>query len=82
MFNLGNSQGTSVLEVIRSVERVTGASVQFEIGPKRAGDPPVLVGSSERIGRDLGWRPRHASIDTIVETAWRWHSSHPEGYDR
>ncbi len=81
VFNLGNSQGTSVLEVIRSAERVTGAAVPFEIGPRRPGDPPVLVGSSERIRRELGWKPRHAGIDAIVETAWRWHSSHPQGYN-
>ena len=81
-FNLGNSQGTSVLEVIRAVERVTGGSVPFEVGPPRPGDPPVLVGSSERIERELGWKPRQGSIDAIVQTAWRWHRDHPEGYGK
>jgi UDP-glucose 4-epimerase len=79
-FNLGNSQGTSVLEVIRSVERVTGKPVPMQMGPPRAGDPPMLVGSSERIAGSLGWSPRHGDIDTIVETAWRWHRDHPQGY--
>ncbi len=79
-FNLGNSQGTSVLEVIRAVERVTGTAVPMQMGPPRAGDPPMLVGSSERIAGSLGWSPSHGDIDTIVETAWRWHRDHPEGY--
>jgi UDP-glucose-4-epimerase GalE len=79
-FNLGNSQGTSVLEVIRAAERVTGVAVPFEVGPPRPGDPPVLVGSSDRIEAELGWKPLHGDIDAIVRTAWRWHRDHPEGY--
>ena len=79
-FNLGNAQGTSVLEVIASAERVSKKRVPYAIGPRRAGDPPVLVGSSERIQKLLGWRPRHASIDAIVASAWGWQESHPHGY--
>ena len=79
-FNLGNSRGTSVLEVIRAAERITGKTVPFEVGPPRPGDPPVLVGSSEGIRSELGWQPRHGSIDAIVETAWGWHREHPKGY--
>jgi UDP-glucose 4-epimerase len=79
-FNLGNANGTSVLEVVRAVERLGGRPVPHRIGARRAGDPPVLVGSSERISGELGWRPRHASIEAIVATAWRWHESHPLGY--
>jgi UDP-glucose 4-epimerase len=79
-FNLGNSRGTSVLEIIRAVERVGKRKVPFERGPRRPGDPAVLVASSESIGKTLGWRPRFASVDAIVETAWRWHETHPKGY--
>jgi UDP-glucose-4-epimerase GalE len=79
-FNLGNATGTSVLEVVRAAERVGGRPVPHRIGARRPGDPPVLVGSSERIGRELGWQPQHAAIDDIVATAWRWHETHPRGY--
>ena len=79
-FNLGNERGTSVLEVIKSVESVTGRKVPYRIGPRRAGDPPMLVGSSSRIQAALGWRPRHADIDAIVGTASRWHEAHPHGW--
>ena len=79
-FNLGNELGTSVLEVIASAERVTGKPVPTAIGPRRPGDPPVLVGSSAKIKRVLGWQPRHAAIDQIVATAWAWHRAHPAGF--
>lgn len=79
-FNLGNSQGTSVREVIAAAEAVTGRPVPHEIADRRPGDPPMLVGSSERIARELGWKPALGDIETIVRTAWEWHSAHPEGY--
>jgi UDP-glucose 4-epimerase len=79
-FNLGNCQGTSVREVIRTAEQVTRRRVPFTVVSRRAGDPPVLVGSPERIQAELGWRPRYSDIATIVRTAWKWHSEHPEGY--
>ncbi len=79
-YNLGNQAGTSVLEVIRAVEKVTGKKVPYEIGARRAGDPPRLVGSSALIAEKLGWKPKFGDIDTIVETAWRFHESHPNGY--
>lgn len=79
-FNLGNGQGFSVREVIRTVEEVIGAPVPIVEASRRPGDPPVLVASSERIRQVLGWRPQYASLHQIVETAWRWHASHPEGY--
>ncbi len=75
-YNLGNGQGFSVKEVIASAERVTGRSVKVQVGPRRAGDPPSLVGSAEKIRRELGWTPRHADIDGIVGTAWRWLNRH------
>ena len=79
-FNLGNSAGTSVLEVIRAVEKVGGRPVPYKLGPRRPGDPPVLVASSEAITRALSWAPRFGDIESIVESAWRWHESHPQGY--
>ncbi|MHC5063891.1 MAG: UDP-glucose 4-epimerase GalE [Planctomycetota bacterium] len=79
-FNLGNSAGTSVLEVIRAVEEVSGEKVPYEIGDRRAGDPPRLVGSSELVSSELGWQPQLGDIHQIVETAWKWHRAHPRGY--
>ena len=79
-FNLGNCAGTSVREVIAAVERVSKKRVPQLVTERRPGDPPVLVGSPAKIQRELGWQPRHAEIDTIVATAWQWHSAHPEGY--
>jgi UDP-glucose-4-epimerase GalE len=79
-YNLGNGRPTSVKAVLDSVERVTGRKVPFAVAPRRAGDPAVLYASSERIRRELGWRPRYEEIDTIVETAWRWREAHPNGY--
>jgi UDP-glucose 4-epimerase len=79
-YNLGNGHGASVRELIASVERVTGRPVAQVAGPRRAGDPAILVASSARIMRDLGWRPRLAHLDDIVATAWHWHRTHPRGY--
>jgi UDP-glucose 4-epimerase len=79
-FNLGNGRGYSVREVVGAVERVVGRSVPIVEGPRRPGDPPILVASSERIRRTLGWAPEYPEIERIVETAYRWHSTHPSGY--
>ena len=79
-YNLGIGHGYSVREVIRTVEEVTGKKVPVKEGPRRAGDPPVLIASSEKIQRELGWKPRYTDLRGIVETAWRWHQSHPKGY--
>jgi UDP-glucose 4-epimerase len=79
-YNLGNGRPTSVRDVLQAVERVTGRSVPYTKGPRRPGDPAVLFASSDRIKRDLGWRPQYEDIGTIVETAWRWREAHPQGY--
>lgn len=79
-YNLGNGHGASVRELIASVERVTGRTVAQVAGPRRAGDPAVLVASSARIIRELGWQPRLSQLDEIVATAWHWHRTHPRGY--
>jgi UDP-glucose 4-epimerase len=77
---LGNGNGFTVLEVVQTAERITGRPIAYEIGPRRAGDPAVLVPSSEKIHRELGWQPRYTTLDQIIGSAWDWHSRHPEGY--
>jgi UDP-glucose-4-epimerase GalE len=79
-YNLGIGRGYSVREVIRAAEEVTGKPVPVKEGPRRPGDPPVLVASSEKIQRELGWRPHYTELRAILETAWQWHRSHPKGY--
>ena len=79
-YNLGNGRPTSVKDVVRSVARVIGRDVPVTVGPRREGDPGVLFASSERIKRDLGWKPRFEDIDTIVRTAWQWREGRPAGY--
>jgi UDP-glucose 4-epimerase len=74
-FNLGNGQGFSVRQVIQAAERVTGRSIPHEIAPRRQGDPPVLVASSNRARLQLGWKPRYVELEPIIESAERWHSS-------
>lgn len=80
-YNLGNGRGYSVLEVIEVARKVTGRSIPVRKAPRRPGDPPVLVGSSEKIQAELLWKPRYPEIGTIVEDAWRWHQRHPRGYE-
>ncbi len=80
-YNLGNGQGHSVMEVISSVERVSGRRVPVRMAGRRAGDPAVLVAGSDRLRRETGWQPRHASLDTIVAHALAWRNAHPRGYD-
>jgi len=79
-FNLGNGAGYSVMEVIKMVEEVTGASIKVELSERRAGDPPRLVGNSARAQDVLGWKQNYGDLKTIIETAWRWHESHPDGF--
>jgi UDP-glucose 4-epimerase len=74
VYNLGNGRGFSVREVIESVRRVTGRSPRVAEGPRREGDPAVLVASSARAAKELGWRPSGTELDGIVDTAWRWES--------
>ena len=73
IFNLGNGQGFSVREVIESARRVTGHPIPAELHPRRPGDPAVLVASSDKAVRELGWKPRYTQLDDIVRTAWIWH---------
>jgi UDP-glucose 4-epimerase len=79
-YNLGIGHGYSVREVIRTCEEVSGKPIAVKEGPRRAGDPPILIASSEKIQKELGWKPRYVDLRGIVETAWKWHSKHPKGY--
>ncbi len=79
-YNLGTGRPTSNREVIRAVERATGRPVKVVETPRRAGDPPALFADSSLAIRELGWKVRFPDIDSIVATAWRWHSTHPKGY--
>ena len=80
VYNLGNGRGFSVLEVIEAARRITGHPVPAEFVPRRDGDVARLVADSARIRRELGWTPRIPELDRIIDSAWRWHKSHPDGY--
>lgn len=80
VYNLGNGSGFSNREVIETVRAVTGHPVPVREAPRRAGDPPVLVASSDLARRELGWTPRYPALREIVESAWAWHREHPAGY--
>jgi UDP-glucose 4-epimerase len=73
IYNLGNGSGFTVREVIDTARRVTGHPIPAEVVPRRPGDPAVLIASYEKIGTELGWKPRHTTLDTIVTSAWEWH---------
>lgn len=80
VYNLGNGQGFSVSEVINIAREVTGIPIKAVIAERRPGDPAVLVASSEKIKRELHWKPQYNDLHTIMETAWNWHKAHPDGY--
>lgn len=80
VFNLGNGTGYSVKEIVEAARRVTAHPIPVKVGARRAGDPPILVASSEKAKRVLNWKPQHAAIDNIIGDAWVWHQKHPHGY--
>ena len=80
IFNLGNGVGFSVNEIIEASRRVTGHPIPAKTAPRRTGDPAVLVASSEKAKSILGWKPEYTNIEHIIETAWMWHKTHPEGF--
>ncbi len=82
VFNLGNGVGFSNREVVEVARKVTGHPIPVEIGPRRAGDPARLVASSQKARTVLGWDPRYADLETIISTAWEWHRTHPNGYEK
>jgi len=80
IYNLGNGRGFSVREVLAAVRKITGHAIPAQESPRRPGDPVVLVASSEKINRELGWKPEHTELETIVRSAWNWRKAHPDGY--
>ncbi len=82
VYNLGNGQGFTVQEVMATARGVTGHPIPAVIAPRRPGDPATLVASSDRIRRDLDWQPHFPHLKDIVESAWRWHQAHPDGYNQ
>ena len=79
-YNLGTGQPTSNRQVVSAVEKIVGKPVKVVESPRRAGDPPALYADSSKAQRELGWKVKFADIESIVATAWKWHSSHPQGY--
>lgn len=80
-FNLGNGTGYSVKEVIKVSEKVTGKSIKADLVARRAGDPAILIADYARARDVLGWKQRYGDLETIIKTAWQWHSKNPNGYD-
>ena len=81
-YNLGNGRGFSVKEVIDTARAVTGHPIPAQIGPRRAGDPDILIASSETINHELGWKPIYPNLRQIIEMAWKWHVANPDGYEK
>ena len=82
IYNLGSGKGFSVREVVEGVRRVTGHAVPVKESPRRAGDPAVLIASSEKIRRELNWMPRFPDLNAILKSAWEWHRNFPNGYPK
>ena len=80
IYNLGSQNGFSNKEVVAMAKKITGIDFPVEIEGRRPGDPPILVASSQKIRSQLGWNPMRTTIETIISTAWAWHTSHPNGY--
>jgi UDP-glucose 4-epimerase len=80
LYNLGSGGGDSVREVIAACRKITGKKIDSLEKPRRPGDPPRLIASSEKIKRELGWQPQFQSLDAIIESAWKWHQKFPHGY--
>jgi len=79
-YNLGNGEGSSVREVVRACEKVSGRKIAVLEKPRRLGDPPKLVASAEKAMRELGWQPKMPKLEDIVASAWEWHQANPQGY--
>ncbi|NLM76278.1 MAG: UDP-glucose 4-epimerase GalE [Clostridiaceae bacterium] len=81
VYNLGNGKGFSVKQVIEAARNVTGHKIPQTVAPRRAGDPAVLVASSEKIIKELDWKPKYDDLNTIIASAWEWHKKHPNGFE-
>lgn len=80
VYNLGNGMGFSNKEILNLARKVTGVNIKEAAAPRRAGDPAILVASSEKIKKELNWKPKYNDLETIIETAWKWHKNNPHGY--
>ncbi|AUJ32700.1 MAG: UDP-glucose 4-epimerase GalE [Liquorilactobacillus nagelii] len=79
-FNLGSSTGFSNMEILKAAREVTGKPIPAELAPRRPGDPDTLIAASDKARKVLGWKPQFDDIHKIIETAWKWHATHPNGY--
>ncbi|MEK4149572.1 UDP-glucose 4-epimerase GalE [Robertmurraya sp. FSL W8-0741] len=82
ILNLGSNRGFSVKEMIEAARRITGREIPVKNGPRRAGDPSILIASSEKARHVLGWNPTRTSVSKMIQDAWNWHSTHPKGYEK
>ena len=80
IFNLGSEHGLSVRQIIDAARKGTGRDFPVEVAPRRAGDPAVLIASNRKAREELGWVPAHSDAESILASAWAWHSSHPDGF--
>ena len=81
IYNLGSEEGFSVREIIETAKKVTGVDFTVTEEARRSGAPAVLVASSAKIKAELGWQPQHSTVEEIIKSAWKWHQSHPYGYN-
>lgn len=81
IYNLGSESGFTVREVVSACERVTKTSFAVDLKDRRPGDPPTLIASSQKVRSELKWQPKYPDLDSIIEHAWQWHTSHPHGYN-
>lgn len=80
-FNLGTGMGVSVKQIVDACTKITGINIPYEMAARRPGDPAKLIANADKAQTQLGWLPEHSDIETIVETAWKWHKAHPNGYE-
>jgi len=80
VYNLGNGEGYSVLEVVEAARKITKANIPVKVSHRRSGDPAVLVASSNRAKSELGWKPQSSELENIIESAWKWMKRYPNGY--
>ena len=79
-YNLGNGQGFTVKEVIETARQITGHPIPAKVGPRRPGDPPILVAGSDKVRKELDWKPVFPDLRSIMDSAWKWHQRFPRGY--
>jgi UDP-glucose 4-epimerase len=80
IYNIGSGTGYSVRQVVSAVEQAVGHPLKYRVAARRAGDPAILVASSDKLSKELGWKPQHSSLNQIVNSAWAWRQQHPDGY--